>query len=275
MAFMIAGVWQPSSLADYKVHFARYNQEEQPLHVFARSFEEWTDWQRYYPNRNDFNRRRIFSLIQMPQAPALWLFGGIFLVKGVVGGEDGTTRYDVEIADELRPLVGRLTLRYDYRKRGTRVNLEQHYDRLVVHAIASEEYSGAAFPGYSEVHLGFGELEVLIANGRQDWSTALSHVKGVYLITDRNARRRYVGSAYGDEGVWSRWVTYSRCGHGGNAGMKDLLAGHDLHYCRRHFRLALLEHFERRTPDEVILRREGHWKDVLDTRDVEAGLNRN
>lgn len=274
--FALAELWRPASLADYKVHFARRNNErEQPLHAFARSFEAWTVWQRTYPGKNDFNRPKIFSLIQMPQAPALWLFGGVFRVEGIVAAEDGGRCYKVTLTDELRPLIGRLTLAHDYRQRATRVNLERHHQHFVVHQISPEAYSGPSFPGYADIHLSFEELEALIAGGRQDWSAALSHVKGVYLITDDHTRRRYVGSACGDEGVWSRWTTYSRCGHGGNLGMRDLLAGHDLLYCRRHFRFALLETFERRTPDEVVLRREAHWKEVLGTRDVEAGLNRN
>ncbi len=112
-------------------------------------------------------------------------------------------------------------------------------------------------------------------HNRQDWATALGHVKGVYLITDTHTQRRYIGSAYGEWGIWSRWRVYTQLGHGGNSGMRELLTGHDIDYCRRNFRFSLLEHHDARTDDTIILGRETYWKQVLDTRHVESGLNRN
>ena len=63
MPILVKDIWPIESLADYKVHFARYNQHSQPLEVWVRSKEEWQAWQEYWPGRNDFNRPLIFSLI--------------------------------------------------------------------------------------------------------------------------------------------------------------------------------------------------------------------
>ena len=82
--------------------------------------------------------------------------------------------------------------------------------------ILREPYSGRSFPGYEDVDLSFAELETMVRNDRPDWKGALESVKGVYLITDTKAEKRYVGSAYGDQGVWSRWREYIENGHGGN-----------------------------------------------------------
>jgi hypothetical protein len=95
------------------------------------------------------------------------------------------------------------------------------------------------------------------------------------LITDTHSQKRYVGSAYGEWGIWSRWRVYAELGHGGNVGMRDLLKDHDLDYCRKHFKFALLEHHDSRTDDASIVARENYWKQLLDTRHVETGLNRN
>ncbi len=35
--------------------------------------------------------------------------------------------------------------------------------------------------------------------------------------------KQYVGSAYGGDGIWHRWVRYAKDGHGGNKEIKDLL----------------------------------------------------
>jgi hypothetical protein len=277
-SLMLDQLWRPDNVSDYKVHFARWNTVEQPVNVLGRSLEEWARWQAWYPGRNDFNRQFIFSLAQFPSAPSLWLFGGIWRIKGILEEPyQGSNRkfYDVELTDELRPLVGRMKLRRVWKERGTRLNLENHYEDFEVAEILPARYTGVSFPGFNKVRLDFSELETLIDNARADWEAALGNVGGVYLITDQTSGRRYVGSAYGQGGIWSRWTNYVRLGHGGNEGMKALLEGHDLDYCRRGFEFALLETIDAGAADSDVIARENYWKEVLSTRHAEWGLNRN
>lgn len=141
--------------------------------------------------------------------------------------------------------------------------------------ILSERHSGRLFPGFDDVDLSFDELKTLVRNKSPDWRTALENVKGVYLITDTKTDKRYVGSAYGDKGIWSRWGEYvDSGGHGGNKALKELVTNPTLEYARTHFRFALLEHRSPKTSDDVILNREGFWKDILRTRKP-GGLNHN
>ena len=155
-----------------------------------------------------------------------------------------------------------------------RVNMESQYDRFEIAEILREPFSGRAFPGYEDIDLSFEEIETLVRNRRPDWKAALESVKGVYLITDVRTGKRYVGSAYGDGGIWSRWCAYADSGHGGNVELRALLAKRGRSYCRSYFRFALLEHRPFRAADEHILQREGFWKRLLLTRG-EEGLNRN
>ena len=37
--FLLSKFWRPTSIKDYKIHFARWNRKEQPLHAFVR---EWS-----------------------------------------------------------------------------------------------------------------------------------------------------------------------------------------------------------------------------------------
>jgi len=143
-----------------------------------------------------------------------------------------------------------------------------------VQEILSEPYSGRAFPGFETIDLSFEELETLVRNDRTDWKSALESVKDVYLITDTETGKRYVGSANGDQGIWSRWSSYVASGHGGNVELRALISDLSLEYCRKSFRFALLESRPARTPDEVVLDRETFWKQVLMTRG-NHGLNRN
>jgi len=260
----------PLQAADqYKLHFARWNGEHQPLDVFVRDSHEWQEWQEHRPARDDFNRPFIFSLMQFYHEPDIWLFGGVYRVL-----DRHVDRYNVELVDEASGFIGRLKLRSSYRERATRVKFDNHYQELEVAEILRERYSGRAFPGFENIDLSFEELESLVTNVRRDWKAALSSIKGIYLISDTNTHKRYVGAAYGDGGVWSRWCSYAATGHGNNVELRELVSEPSLEYCRKSVRFALLESRPVLTPDEVIFKREGFWKSILLSRG-EMGLNRN
>lgn len=269
MTIYLRDIWPIQEVTDYKLHFARWNGDVQPLEVWARDTEEWQGWQEYRPARDDFNRPHIFAVADFYHETDIWLFGGVFRVVG-----RHPDRYDVELTDIGGTLIGRLKLRSPYRGRTTRVNFENHYAQLEVQEVLREPYSGRSFPGYEDVDVSFDELETLVRNDRTDWKAALASVKGVYLITDTKTGRRYVGSAYGEQGIWSRWRSYVESGHGGNAELRALITDPTLEYCRVNFRFALLEHRGSRTPDDVLISREQFWKRILLTRG-EYGLNRN
>lgn len=265
---LLKDIWPMTDLHDYKLHFAVYNGAEQPLDVWVRDPRSWMGWQQTRKKTNWFNRPYIFSVMDFYRERGVWLFGGIFRV--VARHAD---RYEVDLTSRGEPFIGRLKLKSDYGGRWRRVNFENHYESLEVPEIFREPFSGRDFPGYQSIDLSFAELKNLVARQRPDWRSALSHVKGVYLITDTASGKRYVGSAYGDDGVWSRWVAYAQSGHGGNKQLRALV-GRDLTYPRANFRYTLLEFFPFGTPDAVVIGREGFWKDVLLTRG-KFGLNSN
>lgn len=80
------------------------------------------------------------------------------------------------------------------------------------------------FTDYFDLVLMYSELEEIIGNQYNDWKSVLSSIKGVYLITDTNTGKLYVGSAYGENGIWGRWSDYiSTSGHGNNKLLKELI----------------------------------------------------
>ncbi len=269
MKIFLSDIWPIAAPGDYKLHFARWNGKSQPLEVWVRDKKGWQGWQEYRPKRDDFNRPFIFSLIQFYHEPDTWLFGGVFRVV-----DRQPDRYVVELSRERAGFLGRLKLRSPYRERATRVKFENHYANLEVQEILREPFSGRSFPGLESIDLSFEELEALIRLARPDWKAALSSVKGVYLISDVVTGKRYVGSAYGDRGIWSRWSDYVETGHGGNVELRALVTDPTLEYCRRAFRFALLEYRAAATPDDMIVGREKYWKGILGSRG-EHGLNRN
>jgi hypothetical protein len=269
MAIMLHEIFSIENLSDYKVHFAKWNKVKQPLDVFTTDRQEWQSWQEYRGGRDDFNRPLIFSLASFYHEPGTWLFGGVFRV--LARHED---RYEVKLTDIGASFIGRLKLWSPYNSRGVRVKMEGQFESFAVTEILREPYAGRPFPGFEEIDISFGEMETIVRNGRLDWKTTLENVKGIYLITDRSTGRRYVGSAYGEGGVWSRWLSYVETGHGGNVELRRLVVDPSLDYCRAHFHFALLEHMPTRASDDLILKRENFWKRLLLSRG-DQGLNRN
>ena len=269
MSLMLSDIWAIPNTKDYKVHFARFNQKYQPLDVVVRDMAEWQTWQSSRRSRDDFNRRFIFSLVQFYHEPDIWLFGGVWEVL-----ERHDDRYEVQLTTQGEGFFGRLKLRSCYRLRQTRVNFENHYADFEVQEILREPYTGRTFPGFENIDLPFAELEALVHHSRPDWKAALSNAKGVYLISDTITGKRYVGSAYSPEGIWSRWCEYAATGHGHNVELRSLVSDPTLAYCREAFQFALLEHRPMSATDKEIQDRESFWKRILLTRG-EFGLNRN
>jgi len=243
----------------YKIHFAVWNSVEQPLDVFVRDREEWKGWNSWRGNRDDYSREYIFSLIRYYPQPDKWLFGGIFKVV-----ERKQDSYVVNLDDKYKEYVGRLLIHYPGpRVRGRAFYLENHYSSLLVSQILDKPYSGEAFCGYENVKHGFSQLEAIFKQNKQDWKSALQNVKGVYLIVDKRNGKMYVGSAYGESGIWSRWSCYIGTGHGWNDELTILIKANGIDYARENFQFSILEYRPMKTDDQVIIDREQYWKRVL------------
>jgi hypothetical protein len=182
--------------------------------------------------------------------------------------------YKVKLVDESKPFIGRLKLSLKRPSRARAFNLGKHYHELAVSEIFPEPYTGEAFCGYDRIDIGFPKLEQIIRRQRSDWKAALEKAKGVYLITDTRNGKRYVGSAYGEAGVWSRWECYVGTCHGHSDDLARLIAKRGRTYAREFFRFALLEYLPLRVDDDTVIRREAYWKDVLLSRG-EYGYNKN
>jgi len=269
MDIAVSKVIPIQSFSDYKIHFAVWNGENQPLDVFVRSSQEWKSWNEWRGTRNDFNCRYIFSLIRYYHRPEMWLFGGIFEVIS-----RHADSYTVELCDNYKEYIGRLLIHYaGPGVRGRAFHMRNHFEQLIVAQIFEEAYSGEAFCGYESIEHGFSRLEPIFKQNKPDWKTALESIKGVYLIVDKKVGKMYVGSAYGESGIWSRWSCYIGTGHGWSDELTKLIREKGIEYARKYFQFSLLEFCSMKTDDNDVIDREQYWKRVLLT--GEFGYNGN
>lgn len=256
-------------LNDFKIHCATGSNPTPMDEFLDGKFREWQEQQ----NNKNFECRQILSLIH--DDGSKWLFAGVYDVLGV---ESGTWKpgkcylYSTREIKGLEHLVGRVMVEFRKEFRASYLNGEKFAHQLLVSSIREKRMSIGEFPGFNDVLLSRTKLCTIIREGEPSWRSPLSKIGGIYLITDTSDGRHYVGSAYGEEGIWQRWGSYVSTGNGGNKELKRLLKEKGTDHVR-HFQYKLLEVCDIHSSREHILERESHWKKVLMSR--EFGLNRN
>ena len=261
---------------DYKIHFAKESSNGAPLEAYMNGMDDWKYWNRWSNGKQDFNRRFIFSLIQFYPESDTWLFGGIWEVISLNQKEQDKVNtqgwgfiYNIELSDSYKDLIGRLKIKYSHNVRNVRNKMEEYYPYLVLKEIMPEPFNGLKFPGYKKLHLSFRQMRHVVEQDRPEWRNALQ-LPGIYMLTDTNTGKRYVGQAGGVGGIWQRWKDYVISGHGGNKGLQKL----DTEYIAKNFTFTLIEIIPSGLVEELF-ERESYWKKVLMTRNSNYGYNEN
>ncbi|MCG8707637.1 GIY-YIG nuclease family protein [Brenneria sp. 4F2] len=258
-----------------KVHLAQMNDyKEDPLVKFREgTFDDWQCWQK----RLEFSRRYVVSLLRLPGTET-WLFTGVFQQKGHAGKQIYPNReelyyqYDLQKILETEEYAGRMYINFKNTARNFIRRGENIQNELIVSAISPVRLTFGEFPGYRNVVLDRNSIGAILRLNLQSWRTALSVVKGIYVLTDRDGGKLYVGKADGSEGIWGRWEYYFGSGHGGNVGLKEAFGTGDENRLQN-ISFAILEVIDPSAEDGEIDRRETHWKQILLSR--EFGHNRN
>lgn len=264
------------SLDNYKIHCAT-GQQHPPLEAFfSGTFKEWQELQ----TKENFRCKNILSLIHMEKEK--WLFAGVYSVIKVSKTKDKKNpyynpsssyfNYKTKELSGLNHLTGKVIVAFDKKFRASYLVGKNFGDSLLVHEMRADRMTIGEFPNYNAVVISHDKLRIVINELNPSWKSALSNVSGVYLITDTSDGRLYVGSAYGDQGLWKRWSDYASNGHGGNKELKELLKSKGKKHSR-FFQFSILETCDLNTDSETVIERENHWKTVLTSR--EHGLNSN
>ena len=253
-------------LANVKIKFNQHNGYDDPMDLYRSNPEIInTQWLFWNEKRRYFYEGQI-AVCFLKLSYDMWLLTTIKRVTKDLGISGGVSFEGKEI-EKYKPFFGRVIVQYHKTSMAQGRYFSELQDELVVNQILPDVYDGEDFPGYDKVRLSYAQLEVIIRGGKKDWIAALSNQKAVYLITDKNTGKLYVGSATSDSGMLlQRWSNYVANGHGGNKELFELVEREGFDYVKKHFQYAILENYNAKVEDRIILIRESWWKETLQTR---------
>lgn len=260
----------PLDLKGYKVHLATVvNGIDSPLQAFFDGmFQEWQEWQ----TRRNFECTHVVGLIKLSERNK-WLFAGVYKVLGYTWLEESQRyKYSTELVPGHDEWIGRVIVDHQREGRASYLNGKEDGGLFTLSEIREKRMSIEEFPGFNKTCVSYAKLRTIVGQEVVSWRSPLSKVKGIYLITDTHTGKQYVGKADGESGIWQRWCNYVAFGHGGNKELRELLGANPPEYLE-HFQFSILEIADFQTSDLEIGAREGHWKEVLQTR--KHGYNSN
>lgn len=256
-----------------KVRFNQSNSSEDPMELYKQNPDivnnRWLFWR---TKTRYFNVGQI-AICLLKLSEDKWLLTTIKEVTEEFNVENAINYAGGEL-EEYSAFYGRVIIKYHKTSQQQGRYFADIKDELEVVQILPSVFDGDDFPGYDNVRLSYSQLETIITREKRDWIAALSNQKAVYLITDTNNGKLYVGSATGNNGMLlQRWTQYVKTGHGGNKELVALVNEKGFDYIKNNFQYSILENYNSKVDDNLILARESWWKETLQSR--KFGYNRN
>lgn len=233
----------------------------------------------FYANRPG-GAKYIINCARMKEVSTWYLFGGICEIEK----ENGN--HTLKLVEQYKPLIKRLILDIPQKNTfGLHIyNLSTVLEDTSIIQILEKEYSTYKFETIDKVNLSFEQLEYIINSSILEWKANI-RMPAIYMITDKSTYKRYIGSAYGIDGLWGRWKSYIDTFHGGNKELKELIRKikaentfdgridksfekilNDKNYIQRNFQYSILKVFAPNTEKELIIQEENMFKEKFFTR---------
>lgn len=260
----------------------RHQDRRYPVEELRR--RDWLELYQSYQSKPKFHlAKQIISFCGLSGTRAV--FHGVYRVLGHCPAKEGPVPtscgwsqewnrtaqfyYDLERNTQFDDLRGRVIIDWGP---GT-LAWVQKLDNKPVLEILPPGRKLDPFDDYLEFSLTHAELKDLFENeeAHRDWRIPLGAVGGVYLILAQGTGDLYIGSAYGESGIWGRWRNYAISGDGGNVRLRELIK-RDSAYPDQ-FRFSVLQILPKTMARDEVLKRETLYKHKLGTR--ATGLNSN
>lgn len=256
-----------------KIRFNQTSPDANPMELYLKNPEvvnsQWFLWKK---TQGYFKEGQI-GICLLKIGSDTWLLTTIKRIVKDLNVVDNIN-YEAEELPEYKKFYGRVIISFHKRFQSQGIYLDRVADELLVNQILPSSFDGYDFPGYDKVRLSYEELSMVIKTYKKDWVAALENQKAVYLITDKNNGKLYVGSATSNKGMLlSRWRSYIDNGHGGNVELISLVEREGFEYIKNNFQYTILENYNAKVDDHIILERESFWKEAFKSR--KFGYNSN
>lgn len=249
-----------------KVKFNRDNGYDDPIDIYKSNPDLINKQWLYWRNKNRYFDVGQIAICLVKIRSEYWLLTTIDTVVEELNVLNGIN-YKGTPLSEYQEYFGRTIIKFHKSFQTQGVNYSTITDELEVCQILPDTFDDDDFPGYDKVNLSYNQLKSILDRGKKDWIAALESQKAVYLITDTNNGKLYVGSATSSYGMLlQRWSNYVSNGHGGNKELKRIVDSEGIEYVQSYFRYTILENYNSKVDDAVVLERESWWKNILLTR---------
>ena len=249
-----------------KVKFNMYNGDEDPIDIYKTNPDLINKQWLYWRSQNRYFDVGQIAICLVRIRNDYWLLTTVDTVEKELNIKDGINYLGTPF-EEYKSFYGRTIIKYHKTFQSNGVNLTTIINDLEVAQILPDIFDDDDFPGYDNVKLSYLQLFRILERGKKDWIAALNNQKAVYLITDTHTGKLYVGSATSDKGMLlQRWSNYVNNGHGGNKELIKIVKNNGFDYIKKYFQYSILENYNAKVDDEIILKRESWWKDILQTR---------
>lgn len=249
-----------------RIKFNQHNGTDDPMDLYLENPDivnvRWFLWR----SQRKYFRVGQVAVCLLKLSYDTWLLTTIKRITKDLDVNEGIN-YEGEELEEYRKYFGRVILKFHKTFQTQCREYGSICDELEVLEVLPSLFDGDEFPGYDRVRLSYAQLYSIITRQKKSWIAALENQKAVYLITDKHTGKLYVGSATSDNGMLlARWSSYAENGHGGNVELKALVSEKGFDYIKENFQYSILENYNARVDDHVILDRESWWKETLQSR---------
>jgi hypothetical protein len=244
---------------------------------------EFTFWSNYGKQKNFCEGNIVFGFARLNGFTNRYL---LIAVSKIIHVPD-YAHCSHEPLKEYNGYLGRLIIEVEKGNAFARYvfNLSRYIGKCEVIQILQTEYGTTPFPGYSDSSFDFQTLKRNI--DYDEWKYPLSSVNGVYLIFDASNGKKYIGSAYGSQGIYGRWKAYLENGfdeseeesgiYYPNKQLKRIVNSPEkgMKYIQDNFIYTILEVLPFNTDKDRVIHREQYWKRVMHTINSPYGYNSN
>lgn len=243
------------------------------LELYRYDIDTFNEYQR--AQRKGLFEKTDYLVVTMGESGTKARFIAVYKIRGYEQNPyvEGEILLALEEVEEFKPLSGRILI--DWGK--STVSWYQDFRKQIKPVVRIDEgfenENGVPrFISYADTILSFDEMKAIFSHEDDEWKNKLQAVNGIYLIQDMLNGKQYVGSTYGNKGIWGRWQAYFLTeGHGGNKGLEEKIA--EQHDYAKHFQWVILETLSLQMTEKEVIDCENLYKRKFLTR--EFGYNKN